>query len=116
MTRGDKANRAAGMQSATFAIDANKFGLYGIHRFGIQRPRIHKIEIGQCFNRAHDWLCHIAHLIGESFRLAANLKMVHISSKGGGQAVQTVDLNRLGGPVAVSISGLGVLSNPVVWD
>ena len=39
-----------------------------------------------------------------------------LQSAGGGQAVQTVDLNQLGGPVAVSISGLGMLSNPVVWD
>jgi len=39
-----------------------------------------------------------------------------LKSAGGGQAVQTVDLNQLGGPVAVSIAGLGVLSNPVVWD
>jgi 2-keto-4-pentenoate hydratase/2-oxohepta-3-ene-1,7-dioic acid hydratase in catechol pathway len=39
-----------------------------------------------------------------------------LKSAGGGQAVQTVDLNTLGGPIAVSISGLGLLSNPVVWD
>jgi|JI10StandDraft_1071094.scaffolds.fasta_scaffold51687_2 2-keto-4-pentenoate hydratase/2-oxohepta-3-ene-1,7-dioic acid hydratase in catechol pathway len=37
-----------------------------------------------------------------------------LKSAGGGQAVQTVDLNTLGGPIAVSISGIGVLSNPVV--
>jgi 2-keto-4-pentenoate hydratase/2-oxohepta-3-ene-1,7-dioic acid hydratase in catechol pathway len=36
-----------------------------------------------------------------------------LKSAGGGQAVQTVDLNQLGGPVAVSISGIGTLSNPV---
>lgn len=36
-----------------------------------------------------------------------------LKSAGGGQAVQTVDLNLLGGPVAVSISGIGTLSNPV---
>jgi 2-keto-4-pentenoate hydratase/2-oxohepta-3-ene-1,7-dioic acid hydratase in catechol pathway len=39
-----------------------------------------------------------------------------LKSAGGGQAVQTVDLNRLGGPISVAISGLGVLSNPVIWD
>ena len=36
-----------------------------------------------------------AHLIGESFRLAANLKMVHISYKGGGQAVLDLLGNQL---------------------
>jgi len=36
-----------------------------------------------------------------------------LRSAGGGQAVQTVDLNTLGGPIAVSISGIGTLSNPV---
>ena len=36
-----------------------------------------------------------------------------LKSAGGGQAVQTVDLNLLGGPIAVSISGIGTLSNPV---
>lgn len=39
-----------------------------------------------------------------------------LKSAGGGQAVQTVDLNSLGGPIAVSISGLGTLSNPVVCE
>ena len=39
-----------------------------------------------------------------------------LKSAGGGQAVQTVDLNRLGGPIAVNISGLGTLSNPVVCE
>ena len=39
-----------------------------------------------------------------------------LKSAGGGQAVQTVDLNALGGPIAVSISGLGTLSNPVVRE
>ena len=39
-----------------------------------------------------------------------------LQSAGGGQAVQTVDLNQLGGPISVSISGIGTLSNPVVWD
>ena len=39
-----------------------------------------------------------------------------LRSAGGGQAVQTVDLNTLGGPIAVSISGLGTLSNPVVRE
>jgi 2-keto-4-pentenoate hydratase/2-oxohepta-3-ene-1,7-dioic acid hydratase in catechol pathway len=34
----------------------------------------------------------------------------------GGTAVQTVDLNKLGGPIAVSISGIGTLENPVVWQ
>jgi 2-keto-4-pentenoate hydratase/2-oxohepta-3-ene-1,7-dioic acid hydratase in catechol pathway len=37
-----------------------------------------------------------------------------LKSAGGGQAIQTVDLNTLGGPIAVSISGIGTLSNPVV--
>lgn len=36
-----------------------------------------------------------------------------LKSAGGGQAIQTVDLNALGGPIAVSISGIGTLSNPV---
>jgi 2-keto-4-pentenoate hydratase/2-oxohepta-3-ene-1,7-dioic acid hydratase in catechol pathway len=31
-----------------------------------------------------------------------------------GGAVQNVDLNRLGGPVSVSIEGLGTLTNDVV--
>jgi len=31
----------------------------------------------------------------------------------GGHAVQNVDLNKLGGPIAVEISGIGLLSNPV---
>lgn len=39
-----------------------------------------------------------------------------LKTAGGGQAVQTLDLNAMGGPVTVSISGLGELSNPVVWD
>ncbi len=39
-----------------------------------------------------------------------------LKSAGGGQAVQTVDLNRLGGPITVNISGLGTLSNPVVCE
>jgi 2-keto-4-pentenoate hydratase/2-oxohepta-3-ene-1,7-dioic acid hydratase in catechol pathway len=39
-----------------------------------------------------------------------------LRSAGGGQAVQTVDLNRLGGPIAVNISGLGTLNNPVVFE
>ena len=34
---------------------------------------------------------------------------------GGGKAVQNIDLNELGGPIAVHISGLGRLSNPVEW-
>lgn len=33
----------------------------------------------------------------------------------GVQAVQNVDLNKLGGPVSVTISGIGTLSNPVGW-
>jgi 2-keto-4-pentenoate hydratase/2-oxohepta-3-ene-1,7-dioic acid hydratase in catechol pathway len=37
-----------------------------------------------------------------------------LKSAGGGQAIQTVDLNALGGPIAVSISAIGTLSNPVV--
>jgi 2-keto-4-pentenoate hydratase/2-oxohepta-3-ene-1,7-dioic acid hydratase in catechol pathway len=37
-----------------------------------------------------------------------------LSSAGGGQAVQTIDLNAMGGPIAVSISGIGTLENPVV--
>jgi 2-keto-4-pentenoate hydratase/2-oxohepta-3-ene-1,7-dioic acid hydratase in catechol pathway len=36
-----------------------------------------------------------------------------LKSAGGGQAIQTVDLNALGGPIAVSISSIGTLSNPV---
>jgi hypothetical protein len=30
--------------------------------------------------------------------------------------VQTIDLNELGGPIAVSISGIGTLENPVVRE
>jgi 2-keto-4-pentenoate hydratase/2-oxohepta-3-ene-1,7-dioic acid hydratase in catechol pathway len=37
-----------------------------------------------------------------------------LSSAGGGQAVQTIDLNAMGGPIAVSISGIGTLENPVI--
>ncbi len=36
-----------------------------------------------------------------------------LKTAGGGQAIQTVDLNALGGPIAVSISGIGSLINPV---
>ena len=36
------------------------------------------------------------------------------ASAGGGAAVQNIDLARLGGPVSVSISGIGELTNPVV--
>jgi 2-keto-4-pentenoate hydratase/2-oxohepta-3-ene-1,7-dioic acid hydratase in catechol pathway len=36
-----------------------------------------------------------------------------LKKAGGGQAVQNVDLNALGGPIEVSISGIGTLSNPV---
>lgn len=32
-----------------------------------------------------------------------------------GKAVQNIDLNQLGGPISVSISQLGLLSNPVEW-
>ncbi len=32
-----------------------------------------------------------------------------------GGAVQNVDLNRLGGPVSVSIEGIGTLTNDVAW-
>jgi len=39
-----------------------------------------------------------------------------LQSAGGGQAVQTVDLNTLGGPISVSITGLGTLTNPVVIE
>ena len=39
-----------------------------------------------------------------------------LKSAGGGQAVQTIDLNRLGGPIEVSISGLGTLRNPVIYE
>jgi 2-keto-4-pentenoate hydratase/2-oxohepta-3-ene-1,7-dioic acid hydratase in catechol pathway len=33
----------------------------------------------------------------------------------GGQAVQNIDLTKLGGPIAVEISGIGMLSNPVEY-
>lgn len=46
--------------------------------------------------------------VGDIISLGTALK-----SAGGGQAIQTVDLNALGGPIAVSISGIGTLSNPV---
>lgn len=46
--------------------------------------------------------------VGDIIALGTALK-----SAGGGQAVQTLDLNKVGGPVAVSISGIGTLSNPV---
>jgi len=36
------------------------------------------------------------------------------SSTGGGGAVQNIDLNKLGGPVTVSIERIGTLTNPVV--
>jgi 2-keto-4-pentenoate hydratase/2-oxohepta-3-ene-1,7-dioic acid hydratase in catechol pathway len=36
------------------------------------------------------------------------------SSSGGGGAVQNIDLNKLGGPVTVSIERIGTLTNPVV--
>jgi 2-keto-4-pentenoate hydratase/2-oxohepta-3-ene-1,7-dioic acid hydratase in catechol pathway len=35
------------------------------------------------------------------------------ASGAGGSAVQNVDLTRLGGPISVSISGIGELTNPV---
>jgi 2-keto-4-pentenoate hydratase/2-oxohepta-3-ene-1,7-dioic acid hydratase in catechol pathway len=37
------------------------------------------------------------------------------SSPQGGAAVQNLDLNRLGGEVAVEIDGIGTLANPVEW-
>jgi 2-keto-4-pentenoate hydratase/2-oxohepta-3-ene-1,7-dioic acid hydratase in catechol pathway len=36
-----------------------------------------------------------------------------LRSAGGGQPVQTIDLNVQGGPIEVAISGIGILSNPV---
>ncbi|SDV49721.1 fumarylacetoacetate hydrolase family protein [Chitinasiproducens palmae] len=36
-----------------------------------------------------------------------------LKQSNGGQAVQNVDLTRFGGPIEVSISGIGTLSNPV---
>lgn len=39
-----------------------------------------------------------------------------LQSAEGGRAVQTIDLNKLGGPISVSISGIGTLENPVVWQ
>jgi 2-keto-4-pentenoate hydratase/2-oxohepta-3-ene-1,7-dioic acid hydratase in catechol pathway len=38
------------------------------------------------------------------------------SAAAGGKAVQNVDLNKLGGPIAVTISGIGTLENPVIWS
>jgi 2-keto-4-pentenoate hydratase/2-oxohepta-3-ene-1,7-dioic acid hydratase in catechol pathway len=38
-----------------------------------------------------------------------------LRAAGSGTAVQTVDLNQLGGPVEVDIEGIGALSNPVQW-
>lgn len=46
---------------------------------------------------------------GDIISLGTALK----SAAAGGQAVQTVDLNQQGGPIEVSISGIGTLSNPV---
>ena len=43
-----------------------------------------------------------AHLIGETFRTATNLKMVHISYKGGGQAV----LDLLGNQIPAAFMAL----------
>jgi 2-keto-4-pentenoate hydratase/2-oxohepta-3-ene-1,7-dioic acid hydratase in catechol pathway len=39
-----------------------------------------------------------------------------LQSAEGGRAVQTIDLNKLGGPIAVTITGIGTLENPVVWQ
>jgi 2-keto-4-pentenoate hydratase/2-oxohepta-3-ene-1,7-dioic acid hydratase in catechol pathway len=39
-----------------------------------------------------------------------------LQSAEGGRAVQTIDLNQLGGPIAVTITGIGTLENPVVWQ
>jgi 2-keto-4-pentenoate hydratase/2-oxohepta-3-ene-1,7-dioic acid hydratase in catechol pathway len=39
-----------------------------------------------------------------------------LQSAQGGRAVQTIDLNKLGGPIAVTITGIGTLENPVVWQ
>ena len=47
---------------------------------------------------------------GDVISLGTALK----SAAAGGKAVQTVDLNSMGGPIAVSISGIGTLENPVV--
>jgi 2-keto-4-pentenoate hydratase/2-oxohepta-3-ene-1,7-dioic acid hydratase in catechol pathway len=47
---------------------------------------------------------------GDVISLGTALK----SAASGGKAVQTIDLNEMGGPIAVSISGIGTLENPVV--
>jgi 2-keto-4-pentenoate hydratase/2-oxohepta-3-ene-1,7-dioic acid hydratase in catechol pathway len=39
-----------------------------------------------------------------------------LKASGGGQAVQTIDLNAMGGPIAVSISDIGTLENPVIRE
>lgn len=49
---------------------------------------------------------------GDILALGTALK----SAGSGGQAVQTVDLNALGGPIEVRISAIGTLSNPVAQD
>jgi 2-keto-4-pentenoate hydratase/2-oxohepta-3-ene-1,7-dioic acid hydratase in catechol pathway len=38
-----------------------------------------------------------------------------LKASGHGGAVQNVDLNKLGGPVSVTIERIGTLTNPVVW-
>jgi 2-keto-4-pentenoate hydratase/2-oxohepta-3-ene-1,7-dioic acid hydratase in catechol pathway len=49
---------------------------------------------------------------GDLISLGTALK----SAGAGGKAVQNVDLNKLGGPIAVTISGIGTLENPVTWS
>jgi len=49
---------------------------------------------------------------GDAIAMGTALKA---AGSGAGRAVQNIDLNKLGGPVQVSISGIGTLSNPVQW-
>ena len=59
----------------------------------------------------------IAYLSGFLTLLPGDIVSMGTALKsGGGGAVQNIDLNRLGGPVSVEIEGIGLLSNPVVWE
>lgn len=68
------------------------------------------------FYKVPDVIAFVSHYMtlmpGDVISLGTALK----SAGAGGKAVQNVDLNKLGGPIAVSISGIGTLENPVTWS
>jgi 2-keto-4-pentenoate hydratase/2-oxohepta-3-ene-1,7-dioic acid hydratase in catechol pathway len=71
---------------------------------------------GNLFHKIPDVIAFISRFMtlhpGDIVSLGTAMK----NAESGGRAVQAIDLNRLGGPIAVSISGIGTLENPVVRE